>query len=271
MEKCREGWLVTAAEAWPRLTGLATDEKLTTYGQLGEAIGLHHRVVRYALGPIQDYCVRARLPPLTFLVVNAEKGRPGGGSVVAHRDDLPEIHKEVFRFPWSSHPNPFAQFAPGDSFEGLADQLVQNPERSGEVYAKVRVRGLAQRVFRGALLRIYNGRCAMCGLTFDDALEAAHIIRWADATHAQRMDTRNGILLCATHHKLFDAAFITVTEKFSIRYCDPGKKDLAPYSEADLHVSVDLHGKRLKLPADERHWPRRKWLRQRNVDDEWED
>jgi putative restriction endonuclease len=147
---------------------------------------------------------------------------------------------------------------------------VEDPEQGGEVYARVRVRGIAQRVFRSALLRTYDGQCAMCGLTFTEALEAAHIIHWNDASPGQRMDPRNGVLLCATHHRLYDAGLITVADEFRVRYCDPTKADLSPYSKIDEHMSVALHDRPIRLPADKRHWPNMAWLKQRNADDGWD-
>lgn len=271
MAKGRDDWLLKAGQAWAVLTKVAAKKELTTYKQLGAAIGLHHRAVRFALGAIQEYCLDTDMPILAAIVVNAARGRPGGGSVVSGRKDFSEIQAEVFDFPWDAHPNPFSAFGVGETADSLAYQLVHDPDRGEDVYAKVRVRGMAQRVFRAALLKVYDDQCAMCGLTFTEVLEAAHIVRWPDATPAQRMDTRNGLLLCATHHRLFDARLITAEANFSIRYYDPSKTELAPYSGADLQASVDLHGKRLRLPADKKHWPDAAWLKQRNADDGWDD
>lgn len=271
MAKRRDDWLAKAAEAWPRLVNLAATESLESYRQFGDAIGLHWRAVKHALSPIQDYCLEARLPPITSLVVQSGKDTPGVGSVVSGRSDIREIRDEIFRFPWVAHLNPFARLLPGDTLENLTQKLIADPANGAVVYAKVPSRGIAQRVFRTALLQVYNEKCAMCGLTFTEALEAAHIIRWSAATHAQRMDTRNGLLLCATHHKLFDAAYITVNEEFLIRYCDPTKVEYAPYGDIDSRLSAELHNKRLDLPYDKKHWPDVHLISLRNSQDEWED
>lgn len=38
-----------AFRAWPVLTGVAKQRGTITYGELGAAIGVHHRAIRYVL------------------------------------------------------------------------------------------------------------------------------------------------------------------------------------------------------------------------------
>jgi putative restriction endonuclease len=65
----------------------------------------------------------------------------------------------------------------------------------------VRARG-RQREFRTAVLTAQGGRCALCGLDVPVALEAAHVVpKDNDGTD----DPRNGLALCAVHHRMFDA------------------------------------------------------------------
>lgn len=64
--------------AWQVLIDVSKARRTITYSGLGARIGVHHRAIRYVLGPIQDYCLETRLPPLTILVVNGS-GRPGTG------------------------------------------------------------------------------------------------------------------------------------------------------------------------------------------------
>lgn len=40
--------------AWPVLAAVAEQRQTITYKQLGGRIGVHHRAIRYVLGPIQD-------------------------------------------------------------------------------------------------------------------------------------------------------------------------------------------------------------------------
>ncbi|MFN0083798.1 MAG: HNH endonuclease [Blastocatellia bacterium] len=47
----------------------------------------------------------------------------------------------------------------------------------------------------------------MCGIAFLELLDAAHIISHKEAgTH----DPRNGMILCASHHRAFDAGLFAI-------------------------------------------------------------
>jgi hypothetical protein len=56
------------------------------------------------LAPIQDFCLRHKLPPLTILVVSEETGLPGAGFIAAQ--DMPKTQMEVFAFDWLGHAAP---------------------------------------------------------------------------------------------------------------------------------------------------------------------
>lgn len=131
-------------------------------------------------------------------------------------------------------------------------------------------RGVGQRLFRSAVASAYGYRCAFCQCGFSDALEAAHIVPWARATPAQRLDVRNGILLCATHHRLFDKAVITPTADRTVRYCNPDAAD-GTYSAADTALGPALHGQPMHLPADEKAWPAVHLIQERMAFDGWEE
>jgi putative restriction endonuclease len=84
-------------------------------------------------------------------------------------------------------PNPFLGFGSEETVETLAEQLVKNPASSADAFRQVKDRGIAQRVFREGLLRAYNSRCAMCGLSFPEVLQAAHIIAFSECSVEQRI------------------------------------------------------------------------------------
>jgi putative restriction endonuclease len=108
---------------------------------------------------------------------------------------------------------------------------------------------MAQVLFRQTLLAAYGWRCTFCGLSLEAALEAAHIIPWREATVAQRLDPRNGLLLCATHRALFDADILTVTLDRRIAF-RPGRRVNRRWTEADQHAAVSLAGQCVRKPAD---------------------
>ena len=76
--------------------------------------------------------------------------------------------------------------------------------------------------FRRALLALYDHKCVISGCTTRDALQAAHIKSVSDGgTHS----TRNGLILRADLHNLFDRGLITIDEKAFV-HVDPVIKDL---------------------------------------------
>lgn len=243
-----------ACRAWTVLTATAHRHKTITYGKLAAALGIHHRAVRYVLGVVQDHCLREKLPPLTILIVNQGEGVPGAGFIAWDVDNLQAGMSSVFNYNWSQLDNPFAYAADGSTEIDLADEIVRRPSKSGDVYARVKVRGAAQSIFRKALLTIYTGQCALCGLSFEDALEAAHLIPWAEADRHQRMSPANGILLCATHHSMVDAGLLTISLSHVVTYSDPTER-YGPYSPADRAMAIELHGSQARMPARKEHQP----------------
>ncbi len=243
-----------ACRAWPILTATAVAQTSITYGALAQQLGVHHRAIRFVLGVIQDYCLTERLPPLTIVVVNQANGLPGEGFIAWDADDLDTGLAQVYAFGWQAITNPFGYAAGGETIDDLVDQLEKRPSTAGDVFARVRVRGVAQVVFRNLLLRLYGKQCAFCRLTFEVALQASHIIPWPQASAQQRLDPTNGILLCSVHHRLFDDGLMTISPTGRICYYDPKGKD-GPYTAADRQMTISLHGQQAQLPATKRHQP----------------
>lgn len=83
----------------------------------------------------------------------------------------------------------------GEAFQSIED--VSSPD----AVRLVRQRTSQQR-FRALLLANQPNECAICGLNVTDVLEAAHLIPHAKGGAAS---TENGRLLCANHHRAYDA------------------------------------------------------------------
>ncbi|WP_289016288.1 HNH endonuclease signature motif containing protein [uncultured Methylobacterium sp.] len=66
--------------------------------------------------------------------------------------------------------------------------------------------------FRTELEARWNGCCALTGLEVRAALRASHVMPWAEASDAERLDASNGLLLSATLDALFDKALISFDE-----------------------------------------------------------
>ena len=56
------------------------------------------------LGPVQEYCKRNKLPPLTCLVVNEKNGLPSEGFTEAK--DIFGAQARVFVYDWLGHKAP---------------------------------------------------------------------------------------------------------------------------------------------------------------------
>ncbi|TAM38629.1 MAG: HNH endonuclease [Rhodanobacter sp.] len=73
---------------------------------------------------------------------------------------------------------------------------------------------LGQASFRVLITDAYKRRCAITGESTLIALEAAHIVPYAhEGTH----DVRNGLLLRADFHRLYDAGLVSVTPGLRIK------------------------------------------------------
>lgn len=84
--------------------------------------------------------------------------------------------------------------------------------------------------FRKRVLVAYSHACAVCGLQLK-LVEAAHIV---PVNHESSTDeTRNGLALCALHHRSYDQTLITIDESYHV---------LVSETRADELRSVGLHG-----------------------------
>ncbi len=106
--------------------------------------------------------------------------------------------------------------------------------------------------FRRAVVRIYDHRCALCGvrmLTSDGhtAVDAAHIVPWSISNND---DPHNGMALCGLCHWTFDQGLLGVTEKYLVQL------------SAELRTTINVPGHLLTLdrrsiigPGDLTLWP----------------
>lgn len=137
--------------------------------------------------------------------------------------------------------------------EQLVTHLLTVPASAGQIYRLSQVRGSEQKVFRNAILAAYERACAVCGLAREETLEAAHIKPYVDCNEAERMAPTNGLLLCAVHHRMFDAGTMSINHVLHIRFNPPTSPS---YTNAvDKALVLDFHGKPLRLPSHRLLWP----------------
>lgn len=249
----RHNWYELAFRTWPILVQAAQDRQPVKYGAIGRRLGIHHRNVRHALGKIHDYCLAENLPPLTILVENW-KGEVGKGFYAWDLDEADAGRAEVYAYRWAETPNPFSFAADGATPETIARDIVSRRVTAKDAYARVKVRGIAQQVFRAAVLRAYSGRCAISGDCGEPLLQAAHIVEWRQSRREQRVDPRNGILLSPLYHRMFDLGWITIDEHYRVQidYAKFKRYRLSP-EQRDALGAID--GEKMRLPRDREFWP----------------
>jgi putative restriction endonuclease len=245
-----------AFHVWNILKEKAASRSAITYGELAKAIAMHHRPLRFVLELVQAYCLQESLPPLTILVVNKNSGLPGHGFIAWDRQDLESGRVVTYECNWSAYQNPFSYAESGETAKSIAEELLSNPDGSEDVYARVRVRGAGQIILRESLLVAYSHRCAFCGFSVDCALESAHIKPWSECAPSEKLNIRNGLLLCPTHHRLFDQHVLGIDGNYNLVQL----KGISLPSKYDGLMVSELLGKPIHLPDRFEHRPLTKYL-----------
>lgn len=105
-------------------------------------------------------------------------------------------------------------------------------DRTSEVRQRI-----GQDVFREALFELWEGRCALSGLSYPPPLlRASHAKPWADAIDAERLDPFNGLLLAVHFDALFDNGLIAFDDQGSA-YSSP---ELSKEIRDSIGLSLDL-------------------------------
>lgn len=111
---------------------------------------------------------------------------------------------------------------------------------------------LGQGTFRVAVTEAYGRACAVTGEHSLPAIEAAHIRPYScDGPH----DIRNGILLRADLHRLFDQGYVTVTPAHRFEVSSRLRADFS-----NGHCYYPLHGRRISTPPSSSEKPANEFL-----------
>lgn len=95
-----------AAQLWAVLALAARTHQVVSYKMLEQLTGIARHGLGPLLGPIQEYCRRRRLPPLTAIVVKEDTGLPGEGFSGADVPDMLAAQARVYVFDWLSQGAP---------------------------------------------------------------------------------------------------------------------------------------------------------------------
>ena len=206
-----------AYRAWPVLVDAAESRRLLSYAELASAVGLGSMALaaRHALSPIFYYCLEKGLPYLTSIVINQQTNEPGVGFLNEWSGDLNETYEAVFSFDWRQLPVPF----PPEHrmrFEARARaSVIPANFMVSDQEVLTNGRGPYQTQFRKLLIDAYRGCCAMCETRLRSVLVAAHLVPWS-VDRRNRLNPRNGLLLCRLHDALLEAHHVRVLPDLTV-------------------------------------------------------
>lgn len=133
--------------------------------------------------------------------------------------------------------------------EALYEDETEGPEDQRERVIAEIVRRRGQPAFRKSLLEAYEQKCAITGCSAPAALEACHIVPYR-GEHSHQV--RNGILLRADVHTLFDLGLIAI---------DPQTMTVITSEGLEGTEYGELRGRVLRLPMNAELHPAEELLR----------
>lgn len=117
-------------------------------------------------------------------------------------------------------------------------QVASQSKRDQEVSWRTAevVRRMGQQEFRLSLMRAYGNRCCISGCDVKEVLEAAHIQM---VSGGGKHSVRNGLLLRADLHTLFDRGLIAISDEFTVLV----------HSSVTSPMYREFHGRQLQPPS----------------------
>ena len=109
---------------------------------------------------------------------------------------------EFFSLPQIDYSKPILQK------DNLNDYAIENAKR------EIRIR-IKQSTFRKKVLRNFDHKCCLTGVTENDLLVASHIIPWSIKIDT-RLSPHNGLCLSTLYDILFDKGYFTLNEKYEV-------------------------------------------------------
>jgi putative restriction endonuclease len=157
------------------------------------------------------------------------------------------------------------------------NKISENPEINEEgiqVTSRVRQRtavsirrALRDINFRKRVLTAYSFHCAMCGIQLR-LIDAAHIIPVNQENSTD--ETRNGLALCALHHRAYDQALVTVTDNYSVIISKEQIAELRNINQADgLQIFSQNLRPLILLPPAVTDRPHAEYIRIANIVRGW--
>ena len=198
---------------WDGEKGHGSDERIASASRNGEEIHLFYR--------------DQRLTPFTY-----------HGKVVMVRCDKFTDRPSEFVFNVVSIAATFSDLESLQAAEDPTDYAVVSEAGMSSIDREVtaKSRGIAQRVFRGNLLRLWQGSCAVTSVQEPRVLRSSHIKPWADSSVHEKVDHFNGLLLVPNLDALFNEGLVSFRDDGQIMVSTDWRKD----DQRRMHVAPDL-------------------------------
>jgi hypothetical protein len=203
--------------------GILVNKQITgglTDARTGVTVGLLHTGTTYADdlssdGVLYHYPDTDRPPGRDLSEVNATK-TAGTLSlpvfVITHSDSSPgkrDVHLGWVE-DWDDSLRVFlVAFGDDISLQPISAQSEEPfelTEKREQLKREVKVRR-GQQHFSFYVLQRYGNKCAVCNLSIPEVLDAAHLV---PNRYQGSHDPRNGLVLCAVHHRAFDAGLFAI-------------------------------------------------------------
>jgi len=213
---------------WEGEQGHGSDHRLANASRNGEEIHLFYRTRHHS-----PFTYHGRIIPVGW----------------TSRSDKPSEFR--FLIPEAASP-PSAITQVAEDHAADYEILSQAGLNSIDKVVTTKSRGIAQRVFRGNLLKLWQGSCAVTGVQEAKVLRSSHIKPWSAATPHEKVDHFNGLLLVPNIDALFNEGLISFNADGGISLSNRFRKD----DQRRMHIGDDTHLRHLfteTLPYLEYH------------------
>jgi putative restriction endonuclease len=198
----------------------------------------------YSIGQLQRMLLGAKLDEELFALLQIEEARDALRATLIQTYFAPEYHGILFE---QGQLNLQAYLYSQQLLEQAGTVVKEEPDREDTYKHNVRDQG-----FRKAVVRIYEHRCAFCGVrmltsTGHTVVDAAHIIPWSIS---QNDDIHNGMALCRLCHWTFDEGLAGVSTKYQVML----SKELQMMENRPGHL-LTVENRPILGPKEEDLWP----------------
>lgn len=128
------------------------------------------------------------------------------------------------------------------------DEKLKQTEKEAIIKSRI-----GQGDFRKKLIKKYEGRCVVSGLSDTRLLIASHIKPWAISSNEDRLDVENGFLLNSVFDKMFDLGLISFQNDGQLLISNSVKKQNIEILHLDISKKYNLKTSKKLLDNLEYH------------------